>query len=129
MTDSLRSLAALAGAKHESMSLFRRVRLPEAQELERCREHGMPPLGTRGWDRDPVWREALRCILTELEAGALPDAARATIARLKDTDDASLERMAETLFAGDSDEKLDRAAKPFIGAALQADWVDLVTPR
>src|SRR2546430_15538484 len=115
MTDSLRSLAALAGAKHESMSLFRRVRLPEAQELERCREHGMPPLGMRGWDRDPVWREALRGTLTELEAGALPDAVRATTARLKDMDDASLERLAETLLAGDY-EKLDRAAVPFIGA-------------
>src|SRR5207245_9948662 len=74
LADYLRFLAALARAQHESLSLFRRVLLPEAQELERCREHGMPPLGTRGWNRDPVWREALRCILTELEAAALPDA-------------------------------------------------------
>jgi len=87
----------------------------------------MPPLGTRGWNRDPVWREALRCILTELEAGALPEGTRATIARLKDTDDASLERVAETLLAGDNDEKLDRAEIPFIGAALQAYWLHLVT--
>ena len=127
LADYLRFLAALARAQHESLSLFRDVRLPEAQELERCREHGMPPLGTRGWDRDPVWREALRFILTELEAGALPEGTRATIARLKDTDDASLERVAETLLAGDNDEKLDRAAVPFIGAALQAYWLHLVT--
>ena len=127
LADYLRFLAALARAQHESMSLFRRVRLPEAQELERCREHGMPPLGTRGWDLDPVWREALRCILTELEAGALPEGTRATIARLKDTDDASLERAAETLLAGENDEKLDRAGIPFIGAALQAYWLHLVT--
>ena len=127
LADYLRFLAALAGAQHESMSLFRRVRLPEAQELERCREHGMPPLGTRGWDRDPEWREALHGILTELEAGALPETSRATIARLKDTDDASLERVAETLLAGDNDEKLDRAGIPFIGAALQAYWLHLVT--
>jgi len=127
LSDYLRFLAALARAQHESMALFRGVRLPEAQELERCREHGMPPLGTRGWDRDPVWREALLCILTELEAGALPGGTRATIARLKDTDDASLERVAETLLAGDNDEKLDRAAVPFIGAALQAYWLHLVT--
>ena len=127
LADYLRFLAALARAQHESLSLFRRVLLPEAQELERCREHGMPPLGTRGWDRDPVWREALRFILTELEAGALPEGTRATIARLKDTYDASLERVAETLLAGDNDEKLDRAAVPFIGAALQAYWLHLVT--
>ncbi len=127
LADYLRFLAALARAQHESLSLFRRVLLPEAQELERCREHGMPPLGTRGWNRDPVWREALLCILTELEAGALPEGTRATIARLKDTDDASLERVAETLLAGDNDEKLDRAEIPFIGAALQAYWLHLVT--
>ncbi len=127
LADYLRFLAALARAQHESMALFRGVRLPEAQELERCREHGMPPLGTRGWDRDPVWREALRFILTELEAGALPEGTRATIARLKDTDDASLERAAETLLAGDNDEQLDRAVIPFIGAALQAYWLHLVT--
>ena len=120
LADYLRFLAALARAQHESLSLFRRVLLPEAQELERCREHGMPPLGTRGWVRDPVWREALRGILTELEAGTLPEAGRATAARLKDTNDASLERVAETLLAGDYDETLDRAAIPFIGAALQA---------
>ncbi|HZC67148.1 MAG TPA: formate dehydrogenase accessory protein FdhE [Nitrospirales bacterium] len=127
LADYLRFLAALARAQHESMSLFRHVLLPETQELERCREHGLPPLGTRGWDRDPVWREVLRCILAELEGGALPEATRATVARLKDTDDASFERLAETLLAGDNHEKLDRAAIPFIGAALQAYWLHLVT--
>ena len=119
LADYLRFLAALARAQHESLSLFRHVSLPDAQQLERCREHGLPPLGTRAWARDPVWREALRRILTQLEAGALPEAARATIARLKDADDASLERQADALLAGDY-AKLDRAAIPFIGAALQA---------
>ena len=127
MADYLRFLASLARAQHDSMSLFRDVLLPEAQQLELCREHGMPPLGIRGWDRDPVWREALHCILTELEPGVLPEAARATIARLKDTDDASLERLADTLLAGENYETLDRAAIPFIGAALQAYWLHLVT--
>ena len=83
LADYLRFLAALARAQHESISLFRHVPLPEAQQLERCREHGLPPLGTRSWARDPVWREALRRILAQLEAGVLPEAARAAIARLK----------------------------------------------
>ncbi len=127
LADYLRFLAAVAHAQHEAVSRFRDVLLPETQQLTLCREHGMPPLGTRGWDRDPAWREALHCILTELEAGELPEAARATIARLKDTDDASLERLAEALLAGDNREQLDRAAIPFIGAALQAYWLHLVT--
>src|ERR1700752_2636061 len=62
LAEYLRFLAALARAQHDALPLFRDVQLPEAQELERCREHGMPPLGIRGWNRDPVWREALRFI-------------------------------------------------------------------
>src|SRR2546422_8246704 len=92
LADYLRFLAALARAQHESLSLFRDVLLPEAQELERCREHGMSPLGTRGWNRDPVWREAVLCILTEIETRALPEGARAPVARLKGTGDASPQR-------------------------------------
>jgi FdhE protein len=127
LADYLRFLAALASAQHEAMSLFHHVPLPEAQEIERCREHGMPTLGTMGWKRDPAWREALRSIVKEVETATLPDATRATIAQLKDTDDASLERSADMLLAGDDDEQLDRAAIPFIGAALQAYWLHLVT--
>ena len=127
LAEYLRFLATLARAQHASLALFRDVKTPGAQELARCREHGMPPLGARGWNRDPVWRKALRGILAELEAGALPGAAHAAIARLKDTDDAALDRMAETLLAGDDDEQVDRASIPFIGAALQAYWLHLVT--
>src|SRR5439155_14424871 len=110
----------------EAMSVFREVPLPGPEEIERCREHGMPTLGTMGWKRDPTRREALRSIVKEVETATLPDATRTTISQLKDTDDASLERLAETLLA-DNYEKLDRAAVPFIGAALQAYWLHLVT--
>lgn len=126
LADYLRFLATLARAQHESLSLFSHVSLPDAQQLERCREHGLPSLGTQGWTRDPVWREALRRILTQLEAGAMPEAARAAIARLKSMDDVALERLADALLAGDY-ENLDRAAIPFVGAALQAYWLHLVT--
>ena len=127
LAEYLRFLAALARAQQDSMPLFRQVRPPATQELERCREHGVPPLGARGWNRDPVWREALRGILAALEGGALPDAARAAIARLRDQDDASLERMTETLLAGDQDGTLDRATVPFLAAALQVYWLHLIT--
>jgi FdhE protein len=127
LAEYLRFLAALARAQHDALPLFREVRPPQAQELERCREHGLPPLGARGWNRDPAWRKALRGILAALVAGDLPEAARAAIARLQGADDASLERMAETLLAGDEDGTLDRAAIPFLAAALQAYWLHLVT--
>ena len=126
LADYLRFLAALARAQHESLSLFRHVSLPDVQLRERCREHGLPLLGTRAWIRDPVWCEALHRILAQLEAGALPEAARVTIGRLKSADDVSLDRLADALLAGDY-ENLDRATIPFIGAALQVYWLHLVT--
>src|SRR5947208_15304648 len=86
LADYLRFLAALARAQHEAMSVFREVPLPGPEEIERCREHGLPTLGTMGWLRDPMWHEALRCVLPYLEAGALAEATRATIARAKNSD-------------------------------------------
>src|SRR3989442_9598843 len=79
LADYLRFLVALAGAQHESMSLVRRVRLPEAQKLQRCREHGMPPLGTRGWGPDPGWRGGVPRFPPGLQTRAPPGAARAPI--------------------------------------------------
>src|SRR5438105_12256407 len=70
LAEYLRFLSALARAQHESMPFFSDVAVPDAQQLKLCREHAMPPLGTRGWGRDPVWRAALRWVLTELDAGA-----------------------------------------------------------
>lgn len=127
LAEYLRFLAALARAQHDSMPLFNRITPPDGQELARCREHGLPPLGARGWTRDPVWREALRGILAKLDPGPLPVTARAAVVRLKAMDDASLERLAEALLAGEQETEPDRAAVPFIGAALQAYWVHLVT--
>jgi FdhE protein len=126
LADYLRFLAALARAQHDSLSLFRQVSLPDSLQLERCREHGMPPLGTGAWARDPIWVEALHRILAELETRTIPAAACATIVRLKHIDNDSLARMADALLAGDY-KNLDRATIPFIGAALQTYWLHLVT--
>ncbi|MHB8623720.1 MAG: formate dehydrogenase accessory protein FdhE [Sulfuricaulis sp.] len=126
LADYLRFLAALTRAQHESLSQLHHVPLPDTRQLERCREHGMPPLGTQAWVRDPVWCETLRRILAQLETSRLPAATLATIARLKRFDDSSLDSLADALLAGDY-ENLDRANIPFIGAALQTYWLYLVT--
>ena len=124
--DYLRFLAALARAQHAALALVRDVPLPDSEQMQRCRAHGMAPLGAQIWKRDPVWREALRHILAALDVGTLPEAARAAIARLQTMEAAGLERLADAILAGDF-AQLDRAAAPFAAAALQLYWLHMAT--
>lgn len=151
--DYLRFLAALARAQHAALSLVREaatatslsrgprtrvpavppimspigdVPLPDSETLQRCREHGMAPLGAQAWTRAPVWREAMRHILATLAPGTLPEATRAAIARLQKMDVAGLERLADAVLAGDF-AHIDRAAAPFVAAALQVYWLHMAT--
>ncbi|MEK7206450.1 MAG: formate dehydrogenase accessory protein FdhE [Pseudomonadota bacterium] len=126
LADYLKFLAGMARAQHTALALVRDVSLPTSEQMERCREHGLPPLGTQGWQRAPLWRDVLRHILVTLESGALPEAARATIGLLKQTDDADLERLADQLLGGDY-QQLDRASAPFVAAALQVYWLHTAT--
>lgn len=119
--DYLGFLAALACAQHSALAWVRDVPLPDELHLARCREHGLPPLGVQGWKRDPAWRTVLRHILAALEPQAMPEAAQATIARLRDLDDVHLEHMADELMSGDP-LRPDRAPAPFVAAALQVYW-------
>ena len=124
--DYLRFLAALARAQHAALSLVRDVPLPDSETLQRCRAHGMAPLGAQVWKRDPIWREALRHILKVLDPGVLPEATRTTILRLQEMDVAGLERLADAVLAGDF-ARIDRAAAPFVAAALQVYWLHMAT--
>lgn len=124
--DYLRFLAGIARVQHTALDLVRNVPLPASEQLARCRAHGLPPLGTQGWTRAPVWRDVLRHILTSLGTTPMPEAARAAIARLEKTDDGGLERLADELLAGDY-AQLDRASAPFVAAALQVYWLHMAT--
>ena len=77
LADYLRFLAALARAQHEAMSVFREVPLPGPEEIERCREHGMPTLGAMGWKRDPAWRDPFRARVLAALRGDCFDSLRA----------------------------------------------------
>jgi FdhE protein len=124
--DYLRFLAALARAQHSALALVRDVPLPDPGLLQRCRAHGMAPLGAQVWTRAPIWREALRHILATLDPGVSPEAARTAIARVQKMEVADLERLADAVLAGDF-AHVDRAAAPFIAAALQAYWLHMAT--
>lgn len=124
--DYLRFMAAVARGQHAALTAIDTVPLPDAAQLARCREHKLPPLGVQGWTRAPAWRVALRQILASLVSAPMPEAARAAIAQLENADDADLEGFADALLAGDF-ARLDRAAAPFVAAALQVYWLHMAT--
>lgn len=124
--DYLRLLAALARGQQAALLGIGEVTLPRGEQLTRCREHGLPPLGAQGWTRAPAWRAALRQMLASLASTPMPEAARAAITRLESTDDAGLEALADALLAGEF-ARVDRAAAPFAAAALQVYWLHMAT--
>lgn len=91
----------------------------EQRYWDQCALHDLPPLGTEGWPRDPVWRTLLAHLLATLAADpALPAETRTVLDRLAACDADGLERRATQLLSGDWS-GLDRAEAPFVAAALQ----------
>lgn len=124
--DYLRFLADLAATQDRALADLRNVELPSTEVLARCREHGLPPLGAGTLKRDPVWRAVLAQLLADIEPSLVTDAARATVSRLAKLDAGALERLADLMLAQNL-AQIDRAAAPFVAAALQVYWLHMVT--
>lgn len=122
MGEFLAFMAHIADAQHDAQQNFPQVPLPEASDLARSREHGMPPLAARSWKRHAAWRDAVR----EITAAGVSDAptpVQETIARIRKMTDDELERLADAVLDGHAE--LDLAAAPFIAAALQVYWAHM----
>ena len=125
--DWLRFLAAITRAQHRALQSLPALALPDAAQLARGREHGMPPLPAQSWPRDPVWQASLRQIAAAI-ADVAPEPARQDLARLSSMNSESLEALAErvlhTELYGD-----DVALLPYVAAALQVLWTAGAAPR
>lgn len=94
--------------------------------LELVREHGMPPLNARDWPRDPRWRSVLDELCQVVaRAPGFPPAVAATCRRIAEAPMPALEAQADLLLGATSD-GVDLQAAPFVMAALQVYWVQLV---
>jgi FdhE protein len=78
------------------------------------------------WPRGDAWQRALGVILSEMRKTPLPVPARAALDRLSGSVSAELEAYADSLLAGAYD-RIDPAAAPFVGAALQVYWTALAS--
>jgi FdhE protein len=116
----LRLMAQLARAQQIALDAHAAPVLPASEHLERCRTHGLPPLGIDA-PLDAAWRGALQSITQTLYADA-PVAVQHVLADLEKLGGDALNHQASRLLSLDNP-ALDAAAAPFIGAALQVHWV------
>ncbi|HEX6832145.1 MAG TPA: formate dehydrogenase accessory protein FdhE [Rudaea sp.] len=124
--DYLRLLAVVADAQHLAASRFQ-TPLPTADQIDRAREHRMPPLHAAGWPRDPAWHGVVGDIARAIDAHAgLPRAVRTIAARLTGADAAWLDDQADAILAARTD-AVDAAFAPFVAAALQVHWFALTS--
>lgn len=125
MRDYLLFVADLARAQHEVLQQAPAMALPDAEAIALAARHGKPPLPAGDWPRDPAWRAMLRDLIARtmprLPAGPAHDIAT----QLSAADDAYLEAQADRLLNGVM-LGLNLAQAPFIAAALQCYWTQLV---
>lgn len=118
MQDWLRFMARLEEAQHAvAMTLRPFVRL-ERIAVERAADARMPPLAVDGHRRDAAWRGGLAVLLETLDGQAMPAAARAVAASLRDRSADAVEVLADRFLLHEV-EPAEAAAALYIAAALQ----------
>jgi FdhE protein len=124
--DYLAFLATVADAQQEALNQLPALPQPDPVESAHCRTHGMPLLSARSWSRNPVWRQALATIFHQIVATSLPPAAAATLSGLLQASETRLEKIADSILAGDPD-GISPGELPFVAAALQVYWVQMAS--
>jgi FdhE protein len=115
-------LAALAGLADAQRVACRGVWLAPSRDV--CSLS--VPRPAADWPRGDAWRKALGVILSEMGKVPLPVPARAALDRLGGSASTELEACADALLASAYD-RIDPAAAPFVGAALQVYWTALAS--
>ena len=121
--DYLRFVAQLARAQQTSLEASPAAELPAPERLAQCREYRMPPLAPAGLGLPEGWRDTARQLARAVQP-ALPAAGQAALETVLEKPDAWLDAQAAHLLDGDIG-KLDVAAAPIVGGALQVVWTRL----
>lgn len=114
----LRFMAAIAQAQHEAAIAPAGAATLEPVDVARAIEARLPPLAADGHRREGSWRDGLALLLDRIEATELPTAARDAIARLRRSEPAMLDQLADQFLRG-SLAADDAGAAVFVAAALQ----------
>ena len=100
MADWLAFMERLSWAQYAAATDLPAPPSPSDSLIEQSVNAGMPPLSADSHPRNPIWREALTCILREFDDVALPGPAAAAIAELKQQDGQGLEALADGFLSG-----------------------------
>jgi len=124
--DYLHFLAALVDAQHAAL-VHLSVPLPADAQIERSREHGMPPIHASTWPRAHGWRATLESLCAALAAQPdFPAGVREGISMIRGAASAWIETQATSMLDA-QDDTIDARVAPLVMAALQVHWVALTT--
>ena len=124
--DYLRLMARLADAQQAVLQTPLGGAVAAEQMLQ-AQAHSMPLLQASGWPRDPRWQLILHDLCAAIAATpGFPDTVRAVCKRIQASSAVQMEEQAELLLTSATD-GVDAQAAPFIMAALQVYWVQMVS--
>jgi FdhE protein len=122
--DYLCLMAILCDAQQSALAALSQG--PRGQPMQPAPAQGMPLIPARGYQRDPRWRAVLDELCTTVAAAAgFPPAVAETCQQIRAYPMDLLEQQADLLLTPGS-EGIDRQAAPFLMAALQVYWTNLV---
>ncbi len=121
--DWLQLLGRITQAQHAALQVSPVPPVADFPAVEQARQHGMPPVLCANWPRDPIWRDALRQIVTALKAD--PSApVREHCAVLTAMPPEALELLADKVLRNEFHGP-DSRLLPYVAAALQVYWTVL----
>lgn len=122
MMEWLRFMGQLAQAQDVAARTLRPFAGPDQTAVDQAVEARMPPLAADGHRRDPAWRDGLAILLDELNHSAIPQRARAVIAKLRNREISALEALADEFLHG---AVTDAGDAVYVAAALQVYFTRL----
>jgi FdhE protein len=117
-------MAGLSAAQHTAATTMGPLVGPSLAAVEQAVEARMPPLATGGHRRDPAWRDGLAILLNDSGSSAIPAAARAVMASLRDRGVDVVEALADNVLKGRVD-AANAGAALYVAAALQVYFTRL----
>lgn len=122
----LRFLSGLSSCQHQLQDGLPDAALPNDADLERAREHAMPPLDRSRFTADAAFDATLGRLL-QLAAGVdMPDTARSALARVTEADAGMRIAMAQAVLANEIPVEAF-AEHVFVAAALQVHYARLAS--
>ncbi len=114
----LHFMAELAQAQHAVAITLAPAGALDRHVVDQAVASRLPPLAADGHRREPSWREGLALLLGHIDSTGLPPAALEAMEQLRDSDAATLDKLADH-FLRDGLIAADAGVAVFVAAALQ----------